>query len=450
MPMIQIAHRNRAPSKDDARHDEYAFDLDIDDALQPLFFTQSIGGGFAERGGSFRLGVHELTVVEGWRESLEMAGCGWVIGVLEPLMRPTASSEETHKLNALAVQHILEARAEKQIALRRSGIEPDAERAPFYEGPHIEHADFSLRCDDCPGWVSIPAERILDESAAWLRSLSGYEYGRVLSAFACRTERSPSGREVVISHDSGAPAFGLVSCAKCAQRYAVYFTCDERQPARYWLRLQGFSRVVPSNDDKALVPVVASVAMPAASSQVEAGRVATEHAEIGHAVIEHAATQAPIPPQAIEKASGRSSTGWFAAPGEPPQYYESASNKPGAIAKDIAVIYAAMHERREQDNAAQGNALYFHSDGTQSKLHMYWMDRSKGEVAGEYAYTLVLRDGEFADADVFEKTCRRAVGLFVRKHLTEDARVYFRLEFDSFGRRVHKVPPESRRRRAKP
>jgi hypothetical protein len=443
MPMIQIAHRNRAPSKDDARHDEYAFDLDIDDALQPLFFTQSIGGGFAERGGSYRLGVHELTAVDGWRRYLEMAGCGWVIGVLEPLMRAAVSNEDAQALNALAVQRILEARAEKQIALRRSGIEPDAEREPFYEGPHIEQADFSLRCDDCPGWVSLPAERIIDESSQWLRSLSGYEYGRVFSAFACRTERAPSGREVVISHDSGAPAFGLVSCAQCAQRYAVYITCDERQPARYWLRLQGFSRVVPSGDDEAQTakaPVAASVPAQAAMVPLATACVAKEHV----------VAPAPVPPSAIEKTPERSTPGWFAAPGEPPQYYESASNKPGAIAKDIAVMYAKMHERREQDNAAKGNALYFHSDGTQSKLHMYWMDRSKGEVAGEWTYTLVLRDGEFADADVFEKTCRRAVGFFVRKHLTEEVRVYFRLEFDSFGRRVHKVAPESRRRKANP
>jgi hypothetical protein len=147
-----------------------------------------------------------------------------------------------------------------------------------------------------------------------------------------------------------------------------------------------------------------------------------------------------------EKVEPEPISGWFGAADEPPQYYVSTADKPGAIARDIATVYAMMHSRRESDHASRGNALYFHSHGTQSKLYLYWVDRSKGEAVGDWRYTLVLRDGEFADADAFENTCRRAVGFFVRKHLPDEPRVYFRREFDSFGRRVHASPPTAKRR----
>jgi hypothetical protein len=300
MPMISIAQRNNAPSVDDIRHDVYEFSLDIDHALQPLFFTQSIGGGHAERGGSFRLGVHELAdTPEDWRAHLRLSGCAWVVECLEAMMSSAMPEAEIASANAQAVQRILDARAKEATCERHATTESDA---------------------------------------------------------------------------GGTPASTPTAASAAAPSHA------------------------------------AAVAVP---DQVEAEPV----------------------------------SGWFAAADEPPQYYVSKADKPGAIAREIATVYATMHARRESDDAGRGNALYFHSDGTQSKLHLYWVDRSKGEPVGDWRYTLVLRDGAFADADAFENTCRRAVGFFVRKHLPDEPRVYFRREFDAFGRRVHASPSAVKRRR---
>jgi hypothetical protein len=395
MPLISIAQRNRAPSAEDARHD--------------------VHGGFAERGGSCRLGVHELSDHTFWREALQLAGCGWVIEILESRMGPSAG-EDIELRNADAVRAILDARAEKQLCLQRSSIEPDAERRPLHESPHIEDADCSIQCDVCPDGVPLPFDRLFRDSAAWLHGLSDIEWNRVRSAFACRVEITPSGHRKMVSHDAGAPGFGLTSCDGCGQRYAVYVTCEERKPARYHLRLQGLARVVrdaPDSAEPAPIPAPQeSVAVAAAAPTPE---------------------ETPAPRQKRKPPT----PGWWSAPDEPPLYYVSMSNKPGAIAREIAIVHAQMQERRKADHAERGNALYLQSDGTQSKLYMYWKDRSKGEVAGDWRYTLVLRDAEFPDADAFETTCRRAVGFFVRKHAPEDLRVFFHREYDPFGRRVY-------------
>lgn len=310
MPMISIAQRNNAPSVDDIRHDVYEFSLDIDHALQPLFFTQSIGGGHAERGGSFRLGVHELTGTPAdWRAHLRLSGCAWVVECLEAMMSSSMPEAEIASANSQAVQRILDARAKETACKRPATIESNAGRTPA-------------------------STSTVPKSAS---------------------AESTSARAADASH-------------------------------------------------------AAALAVP-------------------------------------EKVEAQPVSGWFAAADEPPQYYVSKADKPGAIAREIATVYAMMHARRESDDAGRGNALYFHSDGTQSKLHLYWVDRSKSEAVGDWRYTLVLRDGEFADADAFENTCRRAVGFFVRKHLPDESRVYFRREFDAFGRRVHASPSAAKRRR---
>ena len=416
MPIVTIAQRNRAPSAEDARHDVHAFDVDDAHPLQPLIFSQSIGGGFAERGGSCRLGVHELADNTFWRELLSLAGCGWVIGILEARMVHVA--DDLVQWNAEAARAILDARAENTLCLQRSSIAPDAGRPPLHAGPRIEHADCSIRCEACAESVNLPFDRILGNSAAWLHGLSDVEWHQVRTAFACLVDIGPSGHARLLSHDAGTPAFGPVACDACGQRHVAYVTCEEAQPALYRLRLQGLARVVPDLPH-ARLPVEAIAPVSASSP----ARIVLE--------------SEPEPAHD----SGPVMSGWWSAQDEPPLYYLSSSNKPGAIAREIAIIHARMEARRAEERSERGNALYLQSDGTQSKLRMYWVDRSKGEAVGDCDYTLVLRDAEFTDADAFESTCRRAVGFFVRKHAPEDLHVFFHREFDPHGRRVHAVDP---------
>jgi len=442
MPIVSIAQRNDAPSEYDARHDVYEFSLDTDDPLRPFLFGQSIGGGHGDRGGCFRLGVHELPdSAEDWRAHLRTAGCGWVIAYLESVARTAKTENDLVAANARAVRDVLDARALNRLFLQRSSFEPDPERTPFYEGAQIGDAKIGIQCDDCDceGWVRVQVARLIDESPAWLRSLSDLERASMFRAFACRTEVEPGRHGRPISHDGGYPSFGLSRCELCAQAYAVYLTCEELQPARYRMRLQGFSRVVPGMEDAPQVPA----SLPAPSRSTVSSEPSSPVAAAPDAARQEPSM--PTPPKKFK--AEKPKPGWFSAPDEPPVYYVSAADKPGAIAKDIATLYAAMEARRDSDRAEKGDALYFHSDGTQSKLRLYWVDRSQGEPVGEWVYTLVLRDGEFEDAHTFEITCRRAVGLFVRKQLPQTIKAYFRREFDRFGVRVFPFSTTSRKKR---
>ncbi len=412
MPLIQIAFRNNAPSEDDVRHDVYAFSIDPDDPRQPFFFEQSIGGGHGERGGACRVGASGLDTQIGdyWREHLRRAGCGWAIAMLERAIAAVAAGADDAVAGAAAVAEILDAKPHAQLFLQRSSIEPNAEREPFFFGSDVAKADLAFACEVCEAWVDVPVERLIDESADWLRSLSDPERGRLFDAFACRLTTTPSGREQPVSHDDGSPYFGAVACTACGQRSAVYLSFVERQPTLYSARLQGLARIVSEPD------------------RVDAPAPVRELAPV------------PSPPQPVSQARASSrapaTPGWDSAPDEPPLYYVSIAKKSVEIARDLAIVYAQMEAQRVADDAVDAKALHVLSDGTQSKLYLHWYDPKTRRSAGEWRYTLVLRDAGFDDADVFESACRRAVGRFVRERLPETVSAYYRYEY---GRRATRV-----------
>ncbi|MDG9927534.1 MULTISPECIES: hypothetical protein [unclassified Pseudomonas] len=57
--MLLVARRNAAPTAEHATHHLYALHLDRA-STTPFVFSESIGGGHGERGGSIALGLNDL------------------------------------------------------------------------------------------------------------------------------------------------------------------------------------------------------------------------------------------------------------------------------------------------------------------------------------------------------------------------------------------------------
>ena len=81
--LLTIGMKNQAPTEQDERHHEYFVAVRPFEPDKWLVFGESIGGGFAERGGSIALSSEELSQRENWESHCVLAGCDWVVPILK-------------------------------------------------------------------------------------------------------------------------------------------------------------------------------------------------------------------------------------------------------------------------------------------------------------------------------------------------------------------------------
>ena len=81
--VLNVAMRNQAPTDQDPRHHVYVVGIRPFADQDWVILGESIGGGHAERGGSVALAVDRLDSFKGWREHCALAGCGWIVPMLE-------------------------------------------------------------------------------------------------------------------------------------------------------------------------------------------------------------------------------------------------------------------------------------------------------------------------------------------------------------------------------
>lgn len=81
--LLTIGMKNQAPTEQDARHHEYFVAIRPFESDKWLVFGESIGGGFAELGGSIALSSEELIQRENWESHCVLAGCDWVVPILK-------------------------------------------------------------------------------------------------------------------------------------------------------------------------------------------------------------------------------------------------------------------------------------------------------------------------------------------------------------------------------
>lgn len=81
--LLTIGMKNRAPTEQDKRHHEYFVAIRPFEFDKWLVFGESIGGGFAERGGSTALSSEELSQRENWENHCALAGCDWIVPILK-------------------------------------------------------------------------------------------------------------------------------------------------------------------------------------------------------------------------------------------------------------------------------------------------------------------------------------------------------------------------------
>lgn len=90
--MLLVARRNAAPTAEHATHHLYALHLDRASAT-PFVFSESIGGGHGERGGSIALGLNDLECWAGdWREHVRLAGAPQLVAVIEAALAANAQA----------------------------------------------------------------------------------------------------------------------------------------------------------------------------------------------------------------------------------------------------------------------------------------------------------------------------------------------------------------------
>lgn len=96
--MLLVASRNVAPTAEHATHHLYAFHLDRASAT-PFVFSESIGGGHGERGGSIALGLDDLERWAGdWREHVRLAGAPQLVAVIEAALAANAQANLVERL----------------------------------------------------------------------------------------------------------------------------------------------------------------------------------------------------------------------------------------------------------------------------------------------------------------------------------------------------------------
>lgn len=83
MSLLNVAMTNQAPTEQDARHHVYFVGIRPFCEDNWVVLGESIGGGFAERGGSVALAVENLDSFSDWRGHCVLAGCDWMVALLE-------------------------------------------------------------------------------------------------------------------------------------------------------------------------------------------------------------------------------------------------------------------------------------------------------------------------------------------------------------------------------
>ena len=76
---LTLGMENRAPTEQDQRHHVYTVSIRpfCDDKW--LVLGESIGGGFAERGGSVAPTLDSIDTFGDWKRHCQLAGCDWVV-----------------------------------------------------------------------------------------------------------------------------------------------------------------------------------------------------------------------------------------------------------------------------------------------------------------------------------------------------------------------------------
>ncbi|WP_220815109.1 hypothetical protein [Pseudomonas paralcaligenes] len=96
--MLLVASRNVAPTAEHATHHLYALHLDRASAT-PFVFSESIGGGHGERGGSIALGLSDLERWAGdWREHVRLAGAPHLVAVVEAALATGSQADLVERL----------------------------------------------------------------------------------------------------------------------------------------------------------------------------------------------------------------------------------------------------------------------------------------------------------------------------------------------------------------
>lgn len=83
MSLLVVAMTNQAPTEQDSRHHVYSMGIRPFCDGSWVVLGESIGGGFAERGGSVALAVENLDSFSDWRRHCVLAGCDWMVPLLE-------------------------------------------------------------------------------------------------------------------------------------------------------------------------------------------------------------------------------------------------------------------------------------------------------------------------------------------------------------------------------
>lgn len=82
--VLRLSYKNQAPTTEDKNHHVYGVFL-APFSKSPFRVGESIGGGFAERGGSNDLSLSELLAWAEWRQHFKLSGCAWAITLIESL-----------------------------------------------------------------------------------------------------------------------------------------------------------------------------------------------------------------------------------------------------------------------------------------------------------------------------------------------------------------------------
>ncbi len=80
---LRIGFKNQAPTKEHPTHHEYHFSILPFHPEKQFVFSESIGGGHSEMGGSNYYSIDELLKLSDLENHLKLANCSWVIDLIQ-------------------------------------------------------------------------------------------------------------------------------------------------------------------------------------------------------------------------------------------------------------------------------------------------------------------------------------------------------------------------------
>lgn len=80
---LRLGYQNQAPTVEDRSHHVYGVFLSVFNKDAPFSLGESIGGGFADRGGSRSYSYEELIKLPDWKEHFMRSGCSWAVELVE-------------------------------------------------------------------------------------------------------------------------------------------------------------------------------------------------------------------------------------------------------------------------------------------------------------------------------------------------------------------------------